>query len=163
MNRRLFFIPYVLAFAFCVAGCGGDAGNASRPKLVPVKGKVVYNGKPVAGATVAFHAENAPRPAAGTTDANGRFELTMFNTGDGAMVGDNTVTIVKGAPAATSSPASDGKSALEMYDKMYKKQQAGEDQNKAEIPEKYKDPKDSPQKNQVTAEGPNDFTIELKD
>lgn len=162
MNRRVLKLRYVLALAFCVVGCG-DAGSAGSPKLVPVKGRVVYNGKPVAGATVAFHAENAPRPAAGTTDADGRFELTMFNTGDGAMIGDNVVTIAKGGDPATGSSSTDGQSALEMYDKMYKKQQAGEDPNKGEIPEKYRNLKDSPQKNHVTAQGPNDFTIELKD
>ncbi|HEY3968906.1 MAG TPA: hypothetical protein VGM05_30435 [Planctomycetaceae bacterium] len=162
MNLRRLLTALACLVPLWGLGCGDAA--ASRPKLVAVKGKVVYNGEPVAGAVVAFHAENAPRPSSGTTDANGHFELTMFDSGDGAMVGDNVVTIAKQAPAATTvAPGQNASASLQMYDKMYKQKQAGEDPQKGLIPDKYADPKTSPQKNHVVATGPNDFTIELKD
>lgn len=35
------------------------------------------------------------KPAYGVTDAAGRFNLTTYETGDGALVGDHQVTITK--------------------------------------------------------------------
>lgn len=162
MNLRRLLIALACLAPFWGSGCGEAV--ASRPKLVPVKGKVVYKGEPVVGATVAFHADKAPRPSSGTTDAKGYFELTMFDTGDGAIPGDNVVTIAKqAAPAAPAAPSTNASASLQMYDKMYKQREAGEDPQKGALPEKYADPKTSPQKNHVVAAGPNDFTIELKD
>jgi hypothetical protein len=150
-----------VAFVILATGCGGDdASKSKRPKLVKVTGKVVYNGNPVEGATVAFHAEGAPRAAMGTTDSAGRFELTMYDTGDGAVVGDNVVTISK---VVGMGPVKTGQSPTEMYGEYMKKKEAGQDPTKGALPEKYKDPTTSPQKNNVKAEGSNDFTIELKD
>jgi len=159
--NRLWFLVVAVTVAFLTAGCGGDDGGKSkRPKLAKVTGKVLYNGNPVEGATVAFHAEGAPRAAQGTTDSAGRFELMMYDPGDGAVVGDNVVTISK---VAGMGPAKAGQSPTEMYGEYMKKKEAGQDPLAGTLPEKYKDPATSPQKQNVTAGGPNDFTIELKD
>lgn len=62
------------------------------PKLVPVTGVVLLDGKPVANAAVLFIPPEG-RPAEGTTDAEGKFTLQTFQPGDGALVGLHDVTV----------------------------------------------------------------------
>lgn len=78
----------MLAIILAVAGCGGKGET-----VVPVEGSVEYKGKPVVGAAVTFQPEHG-KSATGTTDENGRFVLTTYSTGDGAVVGTHKVTIV---------------------------------------------------------------------
>jgi hypothetical protein len=80
----------VLLITGLVAGCGqpGDP-------LVPVSGRVLVDGKPAAGAAIAFHpsdAANGTHPVA-QVDANGDFRLTTIRSGDGAAPGDYRVTL----------------------------------------------------------------------
>ncbi|GAB6166712.1 hypothetical protein JCM19992_27120 [Thermostilla marina] len=90
-------IAITLNVAFWL-GCGG---SGDRPKTYPVEGTVTLNGKPVAGATVVFApvvgggSESTPQAAQGKTDANGRYVLSTFETGDGAMPGEYTVIVTK--------------------------------------------------------------------
>ena len=70
------------------AGCG-NRGVA----IAPVAGTVLYKGVPVEGAWVQFIPEDAPVIAGGFTDEMGHFELTTYSEGDGAPVGEHTVTI----------------------------------------------------------------------
>ena len=80
-----------------VAGCG----RAETVKVAPVAGVVRYNGIPVRDAYVKFSQKGSPIIAGGFTDDTGRFELTSYESGDGAPVGENAVTIaVAGAPEA---------------------------------------------------------------
>lgn len=82
----------LLVFAI-VSGCGG---TSLREPTAPVTGVVTYNGEPVGGATVVFGpASGQDQPATGTTDAEGRFTLTTYEQGDGAILGQFTVTISK--------------------------------------------------------------------
>jgi hypothetical protein len=88
-------ITYRLAVLLVVAalpsiGCGGS----DRPTTIETSGIVTYKGAPVEGAQVMFTSP-AARPATAMTDAEGRFELTTFATGDGAVEGKHRVTITK--------------------------------------------------------------------
>ena len=71
------------------AGCGGEKKIAVHP----VKGQVLYDGKPAAGVQVFLSPTSAPmRPQIpsnpyGKTDANGEFTITTFTDGDGAAEG----------------------------------------------------------------------------
>jgi len=84
------------AILFCClvfAGCG-----ERLPETVPVSGRVTWQGKPLTSGRVVFHpqaiAEGLPRrPATGDLDAAGRFELTTFRNGDGAVPGSYRVCI----------------------------------------------------------------------
>jgi hypothetical protein len=80
---------FVYCLMMSVGGCGGD------PKgLAPVSGTVTYNGKPLANASLAFLPdEQGARGASGTTDANGSYRLTTFESFDGAKVGKHRVAI----------------------------------------------------------------------
>ena len=70
-------------------------GCNSSPSIVPVKGTVLLNGKPLEGAAVLFQPKADERPAVGITDKLGTFHLTTRRQGDGAHVGLNKVSITK--------------------------------------------------------------------
>jgi hypothetical protein len=71
-------------------GCGG--GDAP----VSVKGVVMLDGSPLAGATVTFMPNGtAGRPATGETDQEGVFYLTSFKKDDGAFPGEYHVLVTK--------------------------------------------------------------------
>ncbi|MFN0019991.1 MAG: hypothetical protein ACKVP0_17165 [Pirellulaceae bacterium] len=62
-----------------------------------MQGKVVYQNQPLPEAMVVFHpltapVENSPQPI-GHTDAAGRFVLTTLKSGDGAPVGEYSITV----------------------------------------------------------------------
>jgi hypothetical protein len=78
------------------AGCGGD-----ELELVPVVGKIMFQGKPVEKAEIAFirdstaGATKGPAPAAiGRTDENGAFTL-ITGSKEGAVPGSYKVTVQK--------------------------------------------------------------------
>jgi hypothetical protein len=76
-----------------LAGCGGPAGPARHP----VRGQVLWNGRPLAEAQVIFHPqfsadEEFPQPI-GQTDAQGNFRLSTLQANDGAPVGEYRITI----------------------------------------------------------------------
>lgn len=75
-------------------GCG----KSGTTPTVKVTGTVTFSGAPVAGAVVGFTPEQG-RPASGTTDASGKFTLSTFETGDGAVLGKHAVTITDSAEA----------------------------------------------------------------
>jgi len=77
-------------------GCG-----TKGPTLYPVRGQVVFDGKPAAGATLVFHpaagdsksADRPPTPTR-TVQADGSFTLATYPYGDGAPAGEYRVAIV---------------------------------------------------------------------
>jgi hypothetical protein len=89
-----------------VGGCAAD--GPQRPKVVPVNGVVRFNGRPLDGARVTFTSAAGGISAYGVTDAEGKFTLTTFLPGDGAVPGKHQVTVVKaeevGHPTAKTAP-----------------------------------------------------------
>src|SRR5262249_24518965 len=79
-------VPFALVAAACW-GCGGDSEGPHIGVTVPVKGKVMYKGQPLTGGNIRFEPEDAGRAAHGAIKSDGTFELTTFNTGDGAVPG----------------------------------------------------------------------------
>ena len=79
-----------------IGGCGGDGGPANRRPTRPVKVTVTYKGNPVAGATVTFiNQEGDSAPAYGKTDDKGVAKMKTYVEGDGAVLGQHKVTIIK--------------------------------------------------------------------
>ncbi len=79
-------LAWVILTAF--AGCGSN-----RPETVAVAGRVTLAGQPAAECRVTFHPLDGRRVAFGLTDAEGRYVLRTFESGDGAMPGEHRVTI----------------------------------------------------------------------
>jgi hypothetical protein len=61
---------------------------------------VTLGGQPLEGAAVTFTPVEGGRPATGATDAQGRFRLSTFDPGDGAVLGEHVVTVYKEEAAA---------------------------------------------------------------
>ena len=81
----------VIALALPIAcGCGGS----DQPEVYPVSGTVIFQGEPIADASVRFIPNEGP-PASGQTDASGRFTLRTFEDDDGAVAGEHTVLVSK--------------------------------------------------------------------
>jgi hypothetical protein len=91
MNGRILALLVAGTAWLPLTGCWGSG----RPEVAPVRGQVTYRGKAVAGATVTFLCEDAPRPASGSTDEAGNYQLTTFEPNDGAMIGTHVVTVTK--------------------------------------------------------------------
>jgi hypothetical protein len=81
----------LLILALLLAGCSGS----DRPPLAKVSGIVTLDKTPVEGAAVMFMPVAGGRPAQGLTDAQGKFTLTTFDDGDGAILGEHKVTVTK--------------------------------------------------------------------
>jgi hypothetical protein len=83
MQRLITFIGLAV---LTLAGCGG------APKMMPVTGKVVYNGQPLRFGSVTFQPPSG-QPARGEIQPNGTFKLSTFRPNDGAVVGTHKVRI----------------------------------------------------------------------
>ncbi|HEY1378036.1 MAG TPA: carboxypeptidase-like regulatory domain-containing protein [Gemmataceae bacterium] len=81
--------------ATAAGGCSAKPYQDQRPKLVPVRGVVKYNGKPLDGARVTFTNTAAGISAYALTDAGGKFTLTTFEPGDGAAPGHYQIAVTK--------------------------------------------------------------------
>lgn len=77
--------------AAAVAALPGCAPPGSAP-TVPAAGRLTYQGKPLAGIDVVFTPTQGRR-GSGTTDADGRFRISTFAKGDGAVPGRHRVTL----------------------------------------------------------------------
>jgi hypothetical protein len=158
-----------LAFSLLmVAGCG-DSGPKEAP-VAKAKGIVTYQGKAVAGATVTFTKEGASRTGSGVTNSEGRFEISTYANNDGAIIGDNVVTVIKKTADASSAPPVQPKTPEEMAKAMEKfsaGQQAAAETKKesgSDIPAKYGSPATSGLKAIVSSDASkNDYKFDLVD
>jgi hypothetical protein len=88
--------PGLVATALVGMAMCGCSSTKSKP--IPVAGKILFEGEPLAQAQVvlvpvdAADKADAPRPA-GVTDAQGRFELTTYKQKDGAPEGEYLVLV----------------------------------------------------------------------
>ncbi|QDS98242.1 hypothetical protein [Adhaeretor mobilis] len=69
------------------AGCGSGTRG-----LAPVSGVVTLDGEPVTTGRIEFHPSSG-RPASGEIKSDGRYQLTTFQSHDGAKPGKYRVTI----------------------------------------------------------------------
>lgn len=145
--------------ALLAAGCGGS----NRAETHPVSGKITYEGEPVADAHVVFHPTgDSGVIARGKTDEDGYYELTTYDTDDGAVAGEYKIAISKADP---SSDVVSQEVDLDNPGAMYDSMMAGdgtEVELESMLPAKYASPASTPETRTVQ-EGSNEFNIELKD
>jgi len=119
-----------LVIVVTALGCGDG-----RPDRVPIAGVVTIDGKPLAHGSIVFKPASG-RTAGGSLDGQGRYFLTCYVKGDGAVPGDYTVAISGN-------------------------EQLGETAMRWHAPRKYADPKTSELK--ATVDEPrDDLNFELK-
>jgi hypothetical protein len=142
-------------FVVGIAVCAGLLGCGSGASLVPAKGKVVYQGQPVAGANVTFVPKEGT-PAIGVTDANGEFTVNTVGK-PGLPAGLYKVGVTKFS--------STGTNASMTPEDMVKMQAGGKmPEVKNEVPAKYAAaPLSGLEANVTSDKTKNVFTFELKD
>lgn len=87
MNCRRSWPIIAMAWALWLGGCG-----KSGPDVGYVTGIVRMDGEPLPYATVEFYPEQG-RPSVGTTDEQGRFELSYSATRKGALLGTHSARV----------------------------------------------------------------------
>lgn len=91
MSRCIHGLLASTLIAVSLAGCSDD-----RLATFPVSGKVVFkDGSPVRMGTVELKSREHAVHARGEIDSDGRFELTTFEPGDGAVAGQHNCVIVQ--------------------------------------------------------------------
>ncbi len=91
--RRLATVALCLLLGLAAGGCG-----ERLPEVVPVYGTVTWQGEPLTDGTVMLHPKHAGdgaprRPATGLLDEQGKYRVSTFRTGDGAMPGEYYVLV----------------------------------------------------------------------
>ena len=87
----------VVCFLMC-SGC-----NSDTPQVGTVSGRITVAGPPVPAGRIVFYPAHG-RAAMGTSGGNGRYELTTFKPGDGALVDSHVVTIKATRTSGSSGP-----------------------------------------------------------
>jgi hypothetical protein len=88
LTRRWWNLRVSVVLLGALLGCGDG-----RPALVPVSGQVLIDGQPLTNGFIRFAAAGN-RPSMGKIGEDGRFTLTCYETGDGAVVGTHQVAIM---------------------------------------------------------------------
>jgi hypothetical protein len=152
----------LLAITALASGCGD-----SNPKTYPVSGVVTLDGKPVPGATVTFIPDDSKSKSAATNcDAQGKYSMSTFKQGDGAIPGSYKVIVAKYQKGAEENPYGDKppeaveqtpEAISEAYGKGYSGPPKG---NAAKAPKEWND---VPAKYSDLATSGLTFIVELKD
>ena len=101
MNAFVIYRPigWLLLALVVLGGCSAGSG----PKLAPVSGLVRYKGQAIKDIAVVFHTAEGLM-ASGVTGADGKFQLSTLNPGDGATIGEQHVTFVYKDPEERVTP-----------------------------------------------------------
>jgi hypothetical protein len=88
--RTLKYLDLVLGGAtlLLLSGCSGER----KEGLAPVTGQITFDGEPVPSGQVFFYPAAGGRSSSGTID-QGKYVLTSFKPGDGALIGKHKVVI----------------------------------------------------------------------
>ncbi len=93
---------------FFVASIGCDPGGL--PNMVPIEGKVIYNGQPLKFGYVAYVPVDKAngRTAHGVIHPDGTFSMTTLKMGDGVGIGEYRISVVAQQPPTGEGPDPDG-------------------------------------------------------
>lgn len=138
-----------IGFVSLPACSQSDEWSEKRLKVYKAGGTVLLDGKPCADAVVTMFSDANAVSATGRTDADGKFKLTTYKDGDGAVEGSHKATVVK----------------REFVEEKTKYNSAKEPSvaliPKELLPKKYMTPATSGISCSVATSGTNDFKIEI--
>ena len=157
--RKFKNIGHVVILAWVLIatnGCGGSKAPDKRPERVLFGGTATLNGAAVEDGLITFHPVGTGSGASGKTDSSGKFVMSTYESGDGVIPGEYSVTVVKVGAAAnaptgvsTDDPNYNGEPAEVPVDLSNK------------LPPKFEDPKTSGVKVTVT-DANTEFELEFK-
>ena len=151
--RHISQVSILAIVSFCI-GCGGEQGAEGT---VTATGTVIYEGQPVEDATVTFKpAGEEGRAASGTTDAEGKFELSTLAADDGVVPGTYEVAISK----TVIEGGLDGEDPQAYFEEHGRPPRTT---RKELLPVKYKNAETAGLTAEVTEDGENHFPFELTD
>lgn len=167
MNSRSFLLYIFSLFGAVLLGCtDAGEGRVDQKPTHKVSGTITMAGGPVINATVTFSPKQGQPPALGKTDSSGKYTLTTYDAGDGAVEGEYVVLVSKSGASSASAPSADevhkamasGSAPPASHSGPAGKSSASEDL----IPEKYRLANSSPLNETVEAGKENvfDFTLE---
>ncbi len=160
MRSNQLFRIFGLIIIILGIGCSGSK------KPVKVEGIVKVDGKPTADVLVQFISqEKGGRDANGTTDENGVFHLTTFNTNDGALPGSYKVIVAKskaGSDSITKVNATDPDSMRKAMQEGMVNQARERGPSKSELPEIYSKAETTTLKFQIPYDGKIEIEISSK-
>ncbi len=127
-----------------------------KPDMVPIRGEVVYNGKPLAEGNVVYlpATPGQGRQATGAIQPDGSFVMTTLKKGDGVMHGDYRIVVYAYEPHPGEPTSREQHEALA---------KSGENERGFLIPEKYTNPATSGLTDKVDQSHPGVKRIELND
>ena len=138
--------PHFLHLFFCmvILGCGEEPSFKTTVPVFPASGKILYQGKPLAGVVLLFHSTdfNQKIKSQATADDDGKFVVTTFKSADGAPEGDYIITLVV--------PSNESDSTREDAATESRLRKEGP----VRFPSKYQNPTTSPLKVKVTKNQP---------
>jgi hypothetical protein len=151
---------------FVLTGCGQQG-----PEIAKASGVVTLGGAPLANARIMFHPiEGGARMSYGTSDESGNFSMSTFGMNDGALVGKHKVTVSKvdlpeeatqiDVEALKKGGYTGG--GMPGYEGMMGIGEKKATEVEQQIPEKYSDKNKSQIEVEVTASGPNEFSLNLE-
>ena len=138
------------ALVVFILGCGANP----HPELRRVSGRVIYKGRPIADATVAFYSNESKRLATGYTDKSGSYSLTSYAEDDGALPGQHRVVVTKVEVAENSE-------SLSMDDALKTRQR--EEPSRHLLPKIYASSDTTPLIVTVNEDGQNEIQLDLID
>ncbi|AMV19183.1 hypothetical protein [Planctomyces sp. SH-PL14] len=146
--------------ALILVGCGRGGGELSgtREPTFPASGVVTYKGEPVPDATVGARSTGTKNIVAssGRTDSSGRFSLSTYQPGDGAIAGQHQFTVTKAVTEG------DDPSYFDPSSPNYGKP-APKTTTKYLVPQKYSSFDTSGLSGEVKDSGSAEIKLELKD
>lgn len=93
LRHRLPRASTLFVFLFGIAVCAGGCGRGDRPELGLVRGKVTFDGAPLAEAFVVFTPLAGGRQSSGFTNQDGIYELNYLRDIKGAKIGAHRVAV----------------------------------------------------------------------
>lgn len=157
------------ALVVCLFWLAGFVGCGSETEVdtVPVTGKVTLDGEPVEGAVVTFVPDIPKgRTAAGRTDRRGVYTLMTIEPGDGALPGGYRIMVHKTSDSTAPTTYANQEEAMAAQTERMEASSGVSNMSRRsetthELPAKYANVDESGLKAKVTADGGNNFPLEL--